>query len=92
MHDGNKSRSPAWWLFYSTGIKEGERERQAERGSEGGEEVESERSPGQRHVWRERMGEGWGENRQGVVGGEGEERGVGESEVVQSEAIECLSE
>lgn len=43
MHNGNKSRSPAWWLFYSTGIKENECDRDRERNgreevSEGGKQ------------------------------------------------------
>ena len=32
--------------------------RERGRGSKGGEEVESERGTGHRHVWKERMGEG----------------------------------
>lgn len=65
-------------------------QRERKRGSEGGEEVESERSTGQRHV-KGKNGEGWRKKKARSCGRrwrKREERRVGEIEMVQSEVTD----
>lgn len=77
MHNGNKRRSPAWWLFYSTWIKE----REGGRYEREGEEVRGGRKSRVKEVQDIDMcgRKEWGglvQNRRGVVGEREREVGI----------------